>query len=169
MLPQTRSGGLLERADLLVLRMIADTWPERPVYISRTAGAYGETLGLGNHLLSQGLARKVVPTPVASPDTVFIPGSGWLDVRRTRALWDGFVGPAAIVKRGDWIDRPSVSIAFSYLIAGSELGSVLAERGQIASGDSVLARVRAVARAVRVDHLMADANPVPLPRGDTSR
>lgn len=57
-LPQSRDGGILERADLLLLRMIADSWPERPVYISRTAGAYGEMLGLGNHLLSQGLARK---------------------------------------------------------------------------------------------------------------
>ena len=168
-LPQTRSGGLLERADLLLLRMIADTWPQRPVYISRTAGSYGETLGLGNNLLSQGLARKVVATPVASGDTVFVPGSGWLDVRRTLALWHEFEGPAAIVKRNDWIDRPSVSIAYSYLVAGSELSSILSERGDVAGGNSVLATMRQVARAVRVEHMMSDANPPPIPRGDTAR
>jgi hypothetical protein len=168
-LPQTRSGGLLERADLIVLRMIADTWPQRPVYISRTAGSYGEMLGLQNNLLSQGLARKVVTAPAASRDTVYVPGSGWLDVSRTVALWQEFKGPAAIVKRNDWIDRPSVSIAFSYLIAGSELAGVFSERRGVAAGDSVLATVRQVARAVRVDHLLSDANPPPVPRGDTSR
>ena len=169
MLPQTGNGGYLERADLLVLRMIADTWPQRPVYISRTAGGYGDMLGLGNNLLTQGLARKVVPTPAASRDTVFIPGSGWLDIPRTRALWAGFQGPAAIVKRNDWIDRPSVSIAYSYLIAGSELATILTGRRDVSAGDSVMATVLKVARAVRVEHLMADANAPPVPLGDTSR
>lgn len=168
-LPQTRGGGILERADLLVLRMIADTWPQRPVYISRTAGGYGEMLGLGNNLLSQGLARKVVPVPVASRDTVYVPGSGWIDIRRTRALWRDFDGPAAIVKRNDWIDRPSVSIAYSYLFIGSELASLLSERKEIAAGDSILASVRQVARAVGVERLMAGVNPPPGPPGDTSR
>ncbi len=169
MLPQTRGGGILERADLLVLRMIADTWPQRPVYISRTAGGYGEMLGLGNNLLSQGLARKVVPAPVASRDTVYVPGSGWLDIPRTRALWADFAGPAAIVKRNDWIDRPSVSIAFSYLVAGGELASLFSERRDFTAGDSVMATVRRVARAVRVERLMFDGTPPPVPRGDTSR
>ncbi len=168
-LPQTQGGGYLERADLLVLRMLADTWPQRPVYVSRTTGGYGEMLGLGNNLLSQGLARKVVPAPVVSRDTVYVPGSGWLDIARTRALWAEFEGPAAIVKRNDWIDRPSVSIAFSYLISGSELGSILSERKDVAAGDSVLSIVRRVARAVRVEHLMGDASPPPVLRGDTSR
>ena len=126
-------------------------------------------LGLGNNLLSQGLARKVVPPPVASRDTVYVPGSGWLDLARTRALWAEFEGPAAIVKRNDWIDRPSVSIAFSSLISGSELGSILSERKDVAAGNSVLSTVRRVARAVRVEHLMGDATASPVPRGDTSR
>ena len=29
------------------LRMIADSWPDRPIYISRTTGNYAEQLGLG--------------------------------------------------------------------------------------------------------------------------
>ena len=97
------------------------------------------------------------------------PGSGWIDIRRTRALWGDFEGPLAIVKRNDWIDRPSVSIAFSYLVAGSELASLLSERQDVSAADSVMATLRRVARAVRVDHLMTDANPPPVPRGDTSR
>jgi hypothetical protein len=168
-LPQTRGGGLLERADLLVLRMIADTWPQRPVYVSRTTGGYGEMLGLGNNLLSQGLARKVVPAPAASRDTVYVPGGGWLDIQRTRALWADFEGPAAIMKRNDWIDRPSVSIAFSYLAAGSELASILSDRREVTAGDSVVSTLQRLARAVRVEQLLADANAPPMPRGDTSR
>jgi hypothetical protein len=164
MLPQTQNGGLLERSDLLILRMIADTWPERPIYISRTAGRLGETLGLGNNLLSQGLARKVVPTPIASRDTVFVPGSGWIDIQRTHALWREFAGPGAIIRRNAWIDQPSISISYSYLFAGSELASLLGLRG-----DSVMTTVRRVARAVGVEQLMSDANPPPVPRGDTSR
>jgi hypothetical protein len=80
-----------------------------------------------------------------------------------------FQGTTAIVTRNDWIDRPSVSIAFSYLFAGSELASLLSERRETAAGDSVLATVRQVARAIRVEHLMSDATPPPVPRGDTSR
>jgi hypothetical protein len=164
-LQQARGSAYLERADLLVLRLIADTWPARPVYISRTAGALGEMLGLGNNLLAQGLARKIVPTPVASRDTVYMPGSGWVDIERTRALWNAFEGPAAMVKRNEWVDRPSVSIPFTYLFAGSELAGLLAERGGAAAGGSVLATVRQVARAVRVEYLMAPANPAPVPPG----
>jgi hypothetical protein len=144
-LPQAHNGGVLERADLLVLRMIADSWPDRPLYISRTAGGYGEMLGLGNNLLSQGLARKVVPAPVASRDTIHVPGNGWVDIRRTRALWRDFLGPGAIIRRNDWIDRPSVSIAFSYLFVGSELAGLLSERSETAAGDSVTTTVRPTA------------------------
>jgi hypothetical protein len=100
---------------------------------------------------------------------VFVPGSGWLDVRRTQALWQAFEGPAAIVKRNDWIDRPSVSIAFSYLVSGSELASIFGERREVAASDSMLATLRRVARAVRVEHLMSGAIPPPVPRGDTAR
>ena len=106
---------------------------------------------------------------MASRDTVYVPGSGWLDLPTTRALWAAFEGPGAIVKRNDWIDRPSLTIPFSYLIAGSELSTILAERREVGAADSVMATVRKVARAVRVEHLMSDATAPPLPRGDTSR
>jgi hypothetical protein len=102
---------------------------------------------------------------------VYVPGSGWIDIQRTRALWAEFQGPPAIVKRNAWIDRPSVSIAYSYLFAGSELSTLLSERGDGAAGDSVLSTVRRVARAIRLEHFMSEANspPPPMPRGDTSR
>ena len=169
-LPQARDGGILERADMLVMQIIADSWPERPVYISRTAANYGDRLGLHDNLLSQGLARKVVSTPIASRDTVYVPGSGWIDIPRTLGLWKAFKGPAAIVRRNAWVDRPSVSLAFSYLFAGSELAALLADRSDAASGDSVLATVTSVAKAIGVAHLMSPASaPPPPPPGDTTQ
>jgi len=150
--PDGAGGGVLMRADIVVLRMIADSWPERPIYISRTTGNYSEQLGLSEHLLSQGLARKLVlPGAAAAAGAVYVEGSGWFDAERSKALWtDVFRGAAAVVKRGDWIDRPSVSIPFSYIIAGSELGEVLQARGDSSAAAKVLGTVREMARAVRV-------------------
>jgi hypothetical protein len=80
---------VLTRDQIVVLNMIQRNWPERPIYFSRTAGSYGQRLGLENYLLTQGFAQKLMPRAVtASRDTVLIPGDGWLDVSRTRALWD---------------------------------------------------------------------------------
>jgi hypothetical protein len=167
-LPQAQGSGILERADLLLLRMIADSWPERPIYISRTAGGYAATLGLEGHMLTQGLARKLVPSPADLPDTILVPGSGWLDVPRSHTLWRYFDGPEAIIRRNDWIDGPSIGIAFSYLLLGSELGSALAARGDASAADSVFRQVRRVARAVRVEAALDDAAP-PERLGDTAR
>ncbi len=150
-LPQVQGGGLLERADLLLLRMIADSWPERPIYISRTTGNYGEQLGLAPHLLSQGLARKLVLTPdTTSSDIVMVQGSGWFDLDRSKALWDTFAGPAAILKRGDWIDRPSLSSVYAYVLGGYELSEVMRFRGDSAGAATVRDTVREMARVTRI-------------------
>ena len=100
--PRRLENGVLMRADALVLRMIQDSWPARPIYFARSAGGYPRSLGLGDNVLTQGLASKLfVPPASQTRDTVLVAGDGWLDVARTRALWnDVFVGPRAIVIRG---------------------------------------------------------------------
>jgi hypothetical protein len=170
LLLQTSGGAVLERSDLLVLRMIADSWPQRPIYISRTAGGYAEQLGLGRHTLSQGLARKGVHAPQqASADTAYIAGSGWFDLERSRALWQDFTGPDAIVKRNDWVDRPSLSTAFSYLLAGSELAEVMRARGDTLAAAKAIDTVTRVARAVRVEQLLQSGAVPPPVMGDSAR
>ena len=146
----------LERADLLVLRMIVDSWPERPVYFSRTAGDYARRLGLVRHTLSQGLARKIVADPKASSaDAVFIEGSGWLDVARSDSLWASvFRGPAAIARREVWVDPPSGSIPFVYVFAGGELAQVKRSRGDAAGASRVLDAVRSIARVIGEEKLV---------------
>jgi hypothetical protein len=78
---------VLTRADIFVLQMIKDN-PGRPVYFSRTAGSYGRELGLDAYLLTQGLARRLLDhIPSIGRDTLLVPGEGFVDVRRTTALW----------------------------------------------------------------------------------
>jgi len=168
---------VLARADVVVLRMIRDAWPERPVYFSRTAGGYPEDLGLESHLLTQGLARKLLPEePVASKDTVAIPGQGMLDVKTSAWLWDhDFLAPASLARRTMWVDRASVGIPYLYLASGV----TLADAEQAASGNDndkdatrILAQVQAIAKATGLQGLFsAPAEPtVPLqPESSTTK
>ena len=161
--------GFLERADIFVLRMIQDAFPERPIYFARTSAGYGESLGLGPYLLTQGLARKLLPQVIAaSKDTVNIPGQGFLDVARTKSLWTNvFVGQTAILKKGRWVDRPSVGIPYLYVSTGLILAEGLstdpAERAVVAQ---VLDTTRQLAKVTRLGDIgpAVEQSPVPLPR-----
>jgi hypothetical protein len=157
--PQTFQAGQLAatitqpqlyKADLLVLYMIRDGWPQRPFYFSRTAGGYGAELGLQQHLLTQGLARKLVPTtPVAGRDTVLVQGEGFVDLARTVALWNSFEGPKALIARNSWVDPPSVGIPNLYTISGIMLADALERTGRSAEAQQVLRTAEGVARATR--------------------
>jgi hypothetical protein len=154
--PRRLENGVLMRADALVLRMIQDSWPARPIYFARSAGGYPRSLGLGDNVLTQGLASKLfVPPTSQTRDTVLVEGDGWLDVARTRALWnDVFVGPRAIASEGRWVDRPSVSMPALYLFGGVELAEALRASGDARGADSILATTRGVARATRLDDVV---------------
>ena len=163
---------MLQRADLLVLNMIRDAWPERPFYFSRTSGGYAQQLGLFQNLMTQGLARKLMPKiPTIAGDTMLVPGDGFMDVGRTKRLWmETFQGPAAIAKRGDgWVDRPSVGIPYLYVTTGALLAEQLARRGEQQDSQRILASAERVARAVSLQDLLTAATPSPpppIPSGD---
>jgi hypothetical protein len=148
---------VLQRADIFVLKIIAESFSERPIYFSRTSAGYGNELGLGNYLLTQGLASKVfVPPPAPSKDTLLLPGAGWVDVKRTRTLWDSvFAGQRAISSRNDWVDRPSVGIPYLYVATGLMLSEALQTAGDAAGASKVLGESRRIAQAVRLDDLLA--------------
>jgi len=169
-------GGLLQRADIAVLRMIKDSWRERPIYFSRTSGGYARELGFDNHTLTQGLAQKVFVPPTnlaAMRDTVYVQGDGFLDLRRSQRLWNEvFKGHLAVIRAGDWIDRPSVGIPYLYVATGLSLSEALRARGETAAADSVYDTSKRVAQAVRLDQIFAavEAQRQPLlPEGDTQR
>ena len=165
--------GVLQRADIFVLRMIADDFGERPIYFSRTSAGYGNELGLGNYLLTQGLATKVF-VPPASPgkDTLLVAGAGWVDVHRTKVLWDSvFVAQKSLAKRNDWVDRPSVGIPYLYVATGLELAEALKSQGKQAEAADIFNLSKRIATAVRLEDLLrgAEAEFQQAPVGDTAR
>jgi hypothetical protein len=160
----------LARADIFVLRLIQDG--VRPVYFSRTSGSYGQELGLGGYLLTQGLARKLMPdSVVASRDTVRVPGEGFVDVSRTADLWKEFRAPASLIRKNDWVDRPSVGIPYLYVSTGVVLSESLGQRGDSAGAQAALGKAREVARATRLEDLFGPEAPPPPPviSGDSAR
>ncbi|MHB1224327.1 MAG: glycosyltransferase family 117 protein [Gemmatimonadaceae bacterium] len=166
--------GILERADLFVLKMIQDN-PHRSVYFSNTAVGYPGKLGLQQYLLTQGLARKLLPvTPTASRDTIPVPGRGMLDLQRTEALWfDVFEAPESLVAKGDWIDKPSVGIPYLYVDAGLTLAQALQLRGQDERAAEAFNMAIGVAKATRLSDdfgLPETLPPAPTlpPAGDTA-
>ena len=156
---------LIQRADLLVLQMIKESFPDRPMYFSRTSAGYGHQLGLGPYLLSQGLARRLLPQiPEPDRDTVLVQGEGWVDVPRTRALWnDVFEAPASLVRSGYWIDRPSVGIPSLYVITGAVLADALTTNGERQAADSVARRAERVAAAVGLQSMFGPIQSGPPP------
>jgi hypothetical protein len=137
--PRRLEVGVPLRSDLLVLQMIKDNMGVRPFYISRTTAGYVQALGLEPYAVVQGLVTKVATAPVATtPDTVPIEGVGHLDVRRTLSLWrDVYRAPAAIIRQGDWIDRPSAGIPALYTTTALVLGEGLEKQGHAADAQRV--------------------------------
>jgi hypothetical protein len=150
-------AGLLQRADIFVLYMLRDAWPERPLYFSRTSGGYARQLGLEDYTLTQGLASKVfIPAKAPGGDTLYVQGDGWFDVARTHALWKNvFLGPQAIIEKGDWVDRPSVGIPYLYVATGLALSEALGSTGRTQEAQQVMGVARQVAAAVRLERLLA--------------
>jgi hypothetical protein len=149
-LPDVYAGHpVLRRADVLVLRMIADTAPERSVFISRTAGGYGTQMGLAPYMMTQGLARKIVLAPLhASHDTVNVAGDGFVNVPFTQALWNDLRSPDTVIRRDLWVDVPSLSMPLSLVDAGRALASALVSRGDTAAAAGVVAKANRIVRAI---------------------
>ncbi|MGH7647700.1 MAG: hypothetical protein ACREND_06250, partial [Gemmatimonadaceae bacterium] len=145
-------AGYLTRDQLVVLQMIHDTYPERPIYFS--SGEYGNALGLEQYLLTQGLVTKLMPHPITpSPDTLRISG-GYFDVATTHALWDSsYLAPEALIKQNRWVDRASVGIAYHYAIIGSIIFQALEQAGDTAAARPIAATVDSMARAARLQRL----------------
>lgn len=143
---------VLTRADIVVLQMIKDNCGVRPIYLSRTAGSYARELGLEAYMLTQGLARRVLPkVPNSSPDTLMVGGEGFVDVKRTTALWqDVFRGQTSFVRRDGWVDKPSVGIPALYVQTGLMLYEVLNTVGDPAGGKKALDSAKQLAQATRI-------------------
>jgi hypothetical protein len=146
----------LERADLFVLYMIRDAYPERPFFFARTTGGYPEELGIAPYTVTTGLARKLTPRiPKPGNGIVAVPGEGWFDLLTTRALWAEFRGPTSLAKRELWVDRPSAGIPYLYVRTGIVLSAALAQAGNTDEATRVRRQVERIARATQLDDVLA--------------
>jgi len=145
--------GYLVRDELVLLRLIKDAFPERPIYVSTGGG--GQTLGkaLQPYLVSQGFVQKLTDHPVAeSADTPKILGLN-LDLKRTEDLWNSvYHAPEALVREGKWVDRASFGIAYTYAFTGAVLSEALKARGDSAEAAKVMNRVKGVVKAARIEN-----------------
>ncbi len=148
--PRLLEFGVPVRSDLIVLQLLKENVGVRPFYVSRTTGGYLQALGLESYGLVQGLATKIATSPVvATADTILVSGVGHVDLPRSEALWKAYGAPAAIVARGDWVDRPSVSIPTTYVSTALLLGEALERRGRTADAERVRREGVEVAEATR--------------------
>ncbi|HKR09373.1 MAG TPA: DUF2723 domain-containing protein [Gemmatimonadaceae bacterium] len=147
----------LERADLFVLYMIRDAFPDRPVFFARTTGGYVEEMGFTPYTIVTGLARKLLPAAPTLNDSIsVVQGAGPLDLATTRALWDNaFAAPRSIAKRDLWVDRPSAGIPYLYIRTGMELSAALDRRGDTQEVAKIRSQISNIARATQLEDLLA--------------
>ena len=84
-----------------------------------------------------------------------------------------FVGHRAVVREGQWIDRPSVSLPSLYIFTGVELAEVLRRQGDNAAASAVFATAKQVAQATRLEEMIRGVEqefrtPVQAEAGDSS-
>lgn len=139
----------LTRQDFATILLLRDNVGKRPIYFSWSAGGYpDQTFGLTEHLVSEGLVRRLVPTGVADdPRVSFSPSLGYMDIERTdQLLWNGYRWQSAARERPrGWIDVPSGSILSLYTIVYGGGAGALRQIGDsvgAARADSVAAVVR---------------------------
>ncbi|MDB4871701.1 MAG: hypothetical protein JWL97_2705 [Gemmatimonadales bacterium] len=141
--------GYLVRDQLVLLRLIKDAFPERPIYVS-TGG--GQGLGLEPYLISQGFVQKLVDHPLTESAATPRVSGLFIDLDRTRALWDSvYHAPEALVKEGDWIDRASIGIPYTYAFTGAVLAEGMSRKGDGVAANAIMARVKRIVKAARID------------------
>jgi len=135
-------------SDLMAVFLIKDNLGKRPIYFAWSDADFPDrTLGLSAYMLTQGLVRKLNPTPLEPKGGVVLNrGLGFVDLDRTRDLLFKvyqFDAASRARPRG-WVDRPSQSILSLYSVVYGLVGPSFQ-----AAGDSALAiRADSIAQAV---------------------
>ena len=144
----TVAPGFLDREQLVTLRLIKDTFPERPIYFPLANNV--RRLGLDKYLLTQGLVERLVDHPlVPAADTIEV-GDRFVDVGRTAALWRAYEAPDTLARLGHWVDQASVNVPATYVWAGIRAREALIKAGEIDTAEIVTRKITAVAQATRL-------------------
>jgi hypothetical protein len=163
--------GELYKDKIIVLRLIKDSYPERPLYF--TSSSYPRALGLGKYVASQGLVTKLFPKPIVADNRFAeVPGWGFFDVPRSDSLWKIYQAPAALIRRGEWVDRASSDIPLRYVITAALLSDLSKARGDSALGVRYMDTAIKLAHVARVEDVLGFSKTPPpevKPGGDTAR
>jgi len=144
----TVAPGYLDREQLVTLRLIKDTFPERPIYFPVANSA--RKLGIGNYLLTQGLVERLVDHPlVPTSDTVQVQDR-FVDVKRTQALWKDYRAPDTLARIGKWIDPASTNIPATYFFAGYRAREALIRSGERDTADAIARKIISIAQVARL-------------------
>jgi hypothetical protein len=143
--------GYLVRDELVLLRLIKDAFPERPIYLS-TGGGGSLSASLQPYLLSQGFVQKLVDHPLTESATTPRVSGLFIDLDRSKALWDTvYRAPDALMKEGDWIDRASIGIPYTYAFTGAILAEGMSRKGDEAAAKTIMTRVKGIVKAARIE------------------
>jgi hypothetical protein len=76
----------------------------------------------------------------------------FIDLDRSKALWDTvYRAPDALIKEGDWIDRASIGIPYTYAFTGAVLAEGMSRKGDAAAANTIMARVKRIVKAARIE------------------
>ncbi|MGH7538741.1 MAG: glycosyltransferase family 117 protein [Gemmatimonadales bacterium] len=117
---QLPTPGLLTRVDLALLQIIKEQLGRRPIYFANSVGTYPDQLGLGAHLVTEGMVRRLLPTSVVPSDSVRLSDvqGRYVHVpRTTRLAFEVYHGAeAARARPKGWVDRASQNVLLPYLV-----------------------------------------------------
>jgi hypothetical protein len=152
--------GRYSRDQMLVLRMLKDSYPQRPMFFS--SAGYAQQLGMGKYLIQEGILTKLNPVPPpVSPRYVPIQGFGAIDLVGSKMLWDSvYVGPKTLMRMDRWVDRASTDIPLRYVVTAAVLGEAMTQRGDSASGQKMMLQAQGLANAVRMNEVFGQGKRV---------
>jgi len=145
----TVPAGFVTKDQLVVLQIIREHFPARPIHFS--IGGYPISIGLGDAVVQHGLTQRLVvpPAGAASADPrANALANPRVDIDASAALWKRYEGPEALVRQGHWVDRPSLSIPYAYLASAQALLDAWASRGAMTEANALLARLQPMAKIV---------------------
>jgi hypothetical protein len=139
----TVPAGYIQRDHLMVLQMIRDAFPARPIHFS--IGPYARSLGLGDYVVTHGLTQRLLSTPAKDNPAYVNSPIGYIDLVRSEELWQRYTAPAALIKQGRWLDDASVSIPAAYIQTAQFLAYAYATKGDTIKADSLALQMQRMA------------------------
>ncbi|HCT58882.1 MAG TPA: DUF2723 domain-containing protein [Gemmatimonas aurantiaca] len=140
--------GLHLRDQLVVLQLIKNDFPRRPIHFS--VGGYPRGIGLQDYVVNHGLTQRLLERPASEYPAYLSIGGAYVDTPVSDSLWAQYQGPGAVLAQGQWIDTPSVGIPYAYSVIGQLIGYSKLARGDSLGAERVLLRADSIARVIGI-------------------